>query len=74
MPVVTLENHVLRGGLADVAAGLMARVPRHKGLLARGWPADTVLPWGPESGVRKQFRLDAPALADDIAAFVRQPR
>ncbi len=74
MPVVTLENHVLRGGLADVAAGLMARLPGHHGLLTRGWPADTILPWGPEAGVRQRFRLDAPTLADDVAAFVQQPR
>ena len=71
MPVVTLENHVLRGGLADTAAELLLRTPQLRGILRRGWPADTVLPWGPEADVRRRFRLDAAALTDDIAEFAR---
>ena len=72
MPVVTLENHVLRGGLADTAADLLLRIPQqHRGILRCGWPTDTVLPWGPEAEIRRRFRLDVTSLTDDIAKFVR---
>ncbi len=73
MPVVTLENHVLSGGLAGIAADLLLQAPRHRGILRRGWPADTVLPWGPEADLRRRFRLDAASLAEDIAAFLQNP-
>lgn len=70
MPVVTLENHVLVGGLASLAAETVAASGKPARLLHRGWP-NSVLPWGQESDIRQRCRLDTPSLADDIAAFAR---
>ncbi|MFA5204589.1 MAG: 1-deoxy-D-xylulose-5-phosphate synthase [Lentisphaeria bacterium] len=69
MPVVTLENHVVTGGLASLAAEEAAGVPGAR-LLVRGWPADELLPWGSEEAMRRQCRLDPASLAEDIAVFV----
>ncbi|MFA4943530.1 MAG: 1-deoxy-D-xylulose-5-phosphate synthase [Lentisphaeria bacterium] len=69
MPVVTLENHVLPGGLASRADAALARAPRHRGLLHLGWPT-TVLPWGAEAEIRRQAELDPPAITRRIAAWL----
>lgn len=73
LPVVTLENHVIPGGLASIAAEVAVGVPRAR-LLARGWPVNELLPWGSEEAMRRQCRLDPASLAADIAAWVRASR
>ncbi len=65
MPVVTLENHVLSGGLADCAGRCLAAMPAHRGALHRGWPLE-VLAWGAESELRQHHRLDVASLTEDI--------
>lgn len=70
MPVVTLENHVLTGGLASIADEIVAALPGRHRVLHRGWPVDT-LPWGGEANIRRRFRLDRNGLAEDILQFLR---
>ena len=71
MPVVTLENHVLAGGLADIAREALQGVPNVR-LLCRGWPVDLV-PFGTEPQQRQQYRLTTETLTEDILKFLRQP-
>jgi len=71
MPIVTLEDHCVRGGLGAVAAEHLdgrLRTPH----LARGWPLE-VLPWGAVEELRRRYRLDAESLAEDIRRFLENP-
>ncbi|NOY81773.1 MAG: 1-deoxy-D-xylulose-5-phosphate synthase [Kiritimatiellaeota bacterium] len=68
-PVVTLEDHCVRGGLgtalAEAAAGSFPL-----NLLRRGWPPRVVL-WGTVAGIRRRYGLQPDRLAEDITAFLR---
>jgi 1-deoxy-D-xylulose-5-phosphate synthase len=68
-PVVTLENHVLAGGLADIAREALQGISTSR-LLCRGWPIDLVS-FGTERHQRECHRLTPEALAEDIIAFLR---
>lgn len=67
-PLVSLENHVVQGGLAECLREAVADLPGTR-LLARGWPLE-IIPHGSETEMRRRYRLDAESLAADIAAFV----
>ncbi len=71
-PVVTLENHVLAGGLADIVREALQNLPEAR-LLCRGWPVGLVA-FGTERHQRECHRLTPEALAEDIAGFLRQLR
>ncbi len=68
-PVVTLEDHCVRGGLgtalAEAAAG---NFPLD--LLRRGWPSQVVR-WGTVAGIRRRHGLDPEQLVEDITAFLQ---
>lgn len=68
LPVVTLENHVLHGGLATIVDEQLAGRPCG-GLLHLGWPA-TVLPWGPEAEIRRRHGLDPAGIAAAVRTFL----
>jgi len=70
MPIVTLENHVVRGGFAEQVAATVAGIA---GVQLRhcGWPCE-VLPWGSESGIRRRYGMSAEQLAVEIAEFCRK--
>lgn len=69
MPVVTIENHVLAGGLADIAREALQGLPNVR-LLCRGWPID-IIPFGTERRQRELYRLTPETLAEDIIGFLR---
>lgn len=70
MPIVTLENHCVDGGFGSLVREEVSQCDGGR-VLCRGWPHE-VIPWGTESGLRRQFRLDAETLVEDILQFVRE--
>jgi 1-deoxy-D-xylulose-5-phosphate synthase len=68
MPVVTLEDHVMSGGLASLTDSALAGCGDVR-VLHRGWPRE-IIPWGTETGIRTKFGLEAEQLAADIKAFL----
>ncbi len=73
MPVATLEDHSLRGGLGDIAASLLAEHPeRSKGLFRYGWAADqTIIPHGSAVELRAAAGLLPEQIAADLAKKCR---
>ncbi len=68
LPVFSLEDHVLCGGLASALDEALAGGP---GLTGRfGWP-DRVIPFGRPEEVRKRFGLTAPQIADAVAGMLK---
>lgn len=70
MPVVTLEDHVLTGGLASIAAEHLMPVAHH-GLHSFGWDADTPVPHGSTAEIRRNAGLDVPHLTGSICSILR---
>ena len=66
MPIVTLEDHVLTGGLASIASETLASAP-HKGLYSFGWDVEkTVLHGAPE-----ELRRAGGLLPEQLAVRIR---
>ncbi len=70
-PLVVIENHLEAGGFGALVKDALAGQPVR--LLCRGWPRE-VLPWGAEAAIRRRYRMDAAALAEDVRAFVSRTR
>ncbi len=73
MPVVTLEDHCLVGGLATVAAESLNGMFGAR-LLSCGWPAATVVPHGSDNGIRRKYGLSVDQVAARVADFVGQAK
>lgn len=69
IPIVTLENHCVEGGLATLVASEAQGRRGATRMLTKGWPRE-VVPWGSEEGIRRNFGLDTDGLVADIASFV----
>ncbi len=69
MPVATIEDHCIDGGLGTRVAALLTGTPEVK-LMRFGWPTDQVIPFGTVNGLRKQFKLDPESIAKQIAATI----
>jgi 1-deoxy-D-xylulose-5-phosphate synthase len=74
MPVVTLEDHSLAGGLGDLVRQKMARHLEKPRLLACGWPKEEFVPHGSSGRLRKHFGLDSVALADRVERFLEEAK
>ena len=70
MPVVTLEDHVLTGGLGSIAAETLMPIPHH-GLHSFGWETETPVPHGSTDELRRTAGLDVPHLTDSICSILR---
>lgn len=68
MPVVTLEDHCVQGGFADVVREALVEQEGVR-LLCRGWPRQ-IIPWGTQEGICRKFRLDRESLVSDIREFL----
>jgi 1-deoxy-D-xylulose-5-phosphate synthase len=67
MTVVVWENHCRDTGLGSMAREAFAGKGGDR-ILVRGWP-NQIIPWGTEAGIRRKYRMDAKAVADDISAL-----
>ncbi|MCF7854114.1 MAG: 1-deoxy-D-xylulose-5-phosphate synthase [Candidatus Pacebacteria bacterium] len=72
MPIVTLEDHTVPGGLASVVTSALTGISEAR-LLTKGWP-ETVVPWGTDTGIRKTFGLGREDLCAAIEAFLQNGR
>ena len=70
MPVVTLEDHVLTGGLGSIAAETLMSI-HHHGLHSFGWKTETPVPHGATDELRRTAGLDVPHLTDSIYSILR---
>lgn len=70
MPVATIEDHSLRGGLA--AAVREALAESGGGCLGFGWP-DEVMPHGKVSELRRMYGMTPESIAAKLLAFLRNP-
>ncbi len=66
MPVFTLEDHVVTGGLGGAAAEYA--VPAY----CFGWPSDKVIPFGKVRELREKFGLTPEKIAAKAAEIVKQ--
>ncbi len=70
MPVATLEDNSLRGGLGDIAATLLAQQSPEKrpfALYRYGWAADEIIPHGVSNDLRAAAGLLPEQIAADLA-------
>ena len=67
--IFTIEDHSIVGGLGSAAAEVLAEA--NGKLHSFGWP-DHFIPHGKPDILRRQFGLTADAIAEKIAAIVRQ--
>ncbi len=70
---VSMEDHVLSGGLATALSEALEDTP-HGGMLHFGWPADQVIPHGGVADLRRAFGLTPEAIAAKIADRLSAPR
>lgn len=68
MPIVTLEDHCINGGLGSAAAECLVGRDGVR-LLRCGWPR-TIVPWGTTAGIRAKYHMQPHQLATRIAAFL----
>ena len=62
---VSIEDHVLSGGLATALDEALRETP-HGGILHFGWPAGRAIPHGKVADLRRAFGLTAEAIAERI--------
>jgi len=63
---VSIEDHVLSGGLASALDEALANAP-HGPLLHFGWPAGRTIPHGKTAELREEFGLSAAAIARSVS-------
>jgi len=73
MPVVTLEDNHVSGGLGAAAAEVMAD-QLHHGLKRLGWPDGEIIPHGAVSALREDAGLTPGQIAAAVAGFVADAR
>jgi 1-deoxy-D-xylulose-5-phosphate synthase len=69
MPLVTIEDHCVDGGLGTRVADALADT-ENLHLLKLGWP-NQVIPFGTIEGLRSKFGLDIDSVAERVRAFLR---
>lgn len=70
MPVVTLEDHSLAGGLGELISLKLARAG-HPSPLNLGWPAGVFIPHGSDAGLREKYDLTNAAMVRKISQFLK---
>ena len=70
MPIVSLEDHSLAGGLGELIRLRLAG-EGHPAPLCFGWPAGTFIPHGTGAGLRRKYSLTAPEMAKQITQFLK---
>ena len=71
MPVVTLEDHSLHGGLADIAARILTDV-HHCGFFSFGWDPEKIVPHGSGADLRKNAGLLPGQIAETLNQKIRK--
>ena len=70
MPVVSLEDHCIRGGLGSIIAEHLIDAP-NRGLHCFGWDCESEVPHGSVSELRRAAGLLPEQLADRLASLIR---
>ena len=68
LPIVTLEDHNIDGGLGTVVRASLAGMDGVR-ILCRGWPRE-IIPWGTVEGIRRKYGLTPAALVREIQEFL----
>ncbi len=66
MPVATIENSQMKGGLASCVDEILVSAP-HRQIMHFGW-GDGIIPHGTVAGIRRRFRLTPEDIAEAIKA------
>lgn len=69
MPLVTLEDHCVDGGLGTRVSSAVSKIADQR-LLTLGWPNE-VIPFGTVEGLRRKFGLDVDSVTDRVRSFMR---
>lgn len=69
MPVVTIEDHSLAGGIAGIVDGILSPL-REASVLHFGWPAGEIIPHGSDQGIRTKYGMTPARIAADIQRFL----
>ena len=70
MPVISLEDHYIEGGLASICSEILISID-HKGFLPKGLPR-AVIPWGKVPDLRSQNNLSCEQISRDIENFLKK--
>lgn len=71
MPVVTIEDNCIRGGLGDIAAGELVNASHH-GLHCFGWDSETIVQHGSLRDLRAAAGLLPEQIADSLATVLKK--
>ncbi len=69
MPIVTIEDHCLQGGLGTLVNNRLANITETR-VRNFGWPVQEFVPWGPVSELRKKFGMDSESIAREIRQWL----
>lgn len=72
MPVVTLEDHSLHGGLADIAARELSQITHH-GFYRFGWDPEKIIAHGSDHDIRKEAGLLPEQIAKTLGNQLKIP-
>jgi len=70
MPIVTIENHCIKGGFANIVQQTLQNKP-HKKILNLGWKTE-IIPWGTEAGIREKLQMDKTGIIKQIKQFLKK--
>ncbi len=73
MPVITLENNQIKGGLADIIDETLINSSHH-GVLHLGWNNDTFIPHGQVKLLREAFQMSPEAISKQILKFINSTK
>ena len=69
LPIVSLEDHCIDGGLASICSELLVN-KNHQGILPKALPKE-IIPWGKVNDLRSMYRLLPEQIAEDIQNFLK---
>ncbi|MCM8532307.1 MAG: 1-deoxy-D-xylulose-5-phosphate synthase [Lentisphaeraceae bacterium] len=70
MPIITLEDHIINGGLASICSEILTN-KKHNGLVAKGYPSE-IIPWGKTKDIRQQYGLLPEQIASEIEEYLKK--
>jgi len=73
MPVATIEDCQVEGGLGAVAASVLATTGKRKDLIRFGWD-DGIIPHGTVAGIREKTGMTPEAIAEKLKRSLKPPR
>lgn len=69
LPLISLEDHCIEGGLASICSELLIN-KKHSGFLPKALPKE-IIPWGKVNDLKAKYRLLPEQIAEDILDFLK---